>query len=293
MDPNRLDRPVDVRGRHPLDHRPKAIRPLTGYTNWSPCGRLELGFPSSRSPKPGPKSPTPERRKPGASTTNGGTATADVLGIEGENPLAGDQVLLHHPTEHTSHRTLERGDISEIEPLAVEILREGELVYNLPDLNEIRDRRRADLGPVGPGSSAPHQSPRVSRVIDRSLVGSQGRVLLRKLASQTFRPIKIRGPGTNVFGRRSLTPDRAANVRNRGSIMQAVVGYHRPESLEEALALLNRGSPRSVVLGGGTIINARESEEPFEVVDLQSVGLDAIRPRAPQSRSVPWSGFPI
>lgn len=59
--------------------------------------------------------------------------------------------------------------------------------------------------------------------------------------------------------------------------MQAVVGYHRPESLEEALALLNRGSPRSVVLGGGTIINARKSEEPFEVVDLQSVGLDAIR----------------
>lgn len=97
------------------------------------------------------KIPNPGKKETWRFYDERGTATADVLGIEGENPLEGDQVLLHHPTEHTSHRTLERGDISEIEPLAVEILREGELVYNLPDLNEIRDRRRADLGRLDPG----------------------------------------------------------------------------------------------------------------------------------------------
>lgn len=59
--------------------------------------------------------------------------------------------------------------------------------------------------------------------------------------------------------------------------MRAVVGYHRPESLEEALSLLNRANPRTVVLAGGTSILAMESTEPFEVVDLQSLGLDAIR----------------
>jgi len=59
--------------------------------------------------------------------------------------------------------------------------------------------------------------------------------------------------------------------------MQAVVGYHRPESLEEALSLLNRVSPRSVVLAGGTSLNAAELPEPVEMIDLQAIGLDGIR----------------
>jgi carbon-monoxide dehydrogenase medium subunit len=59
--------------------------------------------------------------------------------------------------------------------------------------------------------------------------------------------------------------------------MQAVVGYHRPESLEEALSLLNRVSPRSVVLAGGTSLNAAELSEPVEMIDLQAIGLDGIR----------------
>jgi CO/xanthine dehydrogenase FAD-binding subunit len=63
--------------------------------------------------------------------------------------------------------------------------------------------------------------------------------------------------------------------------MQAVVGYHRPESLEEALALLNRNSPRSVVLGGGTAANAARSHEPVEMIDLQDIGLDAIQVDGP------------
>ncbi len=79
------------------------------------------------------------------------TATADVLGMDGEDPLATDQVVLHHPTEHTSYRTLDRTDISGIETLAVEVLREGELVYELPELDDIRARRRADLDRLDPG----------------------------------------------------------------------------------------------------------------------------------------------
>jgi CO/xanthine dehydrogenase FAD-binding subunit len=63
--------------------------------------------------------------------------------------------------------------------------------------------------------------------------------------------------------------------------MQAVVGYHRPESLEEALALLNRNSPRSVVLGGGTAANAAEWQEPVEMIDLQDIGLDGIQVDGP------------
>jgi len=59
--------------------------------------------------------------------------------------------------------------------------------------------------------------------------------------------------------------------------MQAVVGYHRPESLEEALSLLKRPSPRSVVLAGGTLLNAAGSSEPIEMIDLQAIGIDGIR----------------
>ena len=59
--------------------------------------------------------------------------------------------------------------------------------------------------------------------------------------------------------------------------MQAVVGYHRPESLEEALSLLERGSPRSLLLAGGTWLNAFPPAQAVELVDLQAIGLDQIR----------------
>jgi nicotinate phosphoribosyltransferase len=79
------------------------------------------------------------------------TATADVLGVTGEDPLAAARVILHHPTEHSSYRTLARSEISEVEPLVVEVMREGERVYDLPGLDEIRVQRRADLERLDPG----------------------------------------------------------------------------------------------------------------------------------------------
>jgi CO/xanthine dehydrogenase FAD-binding subunit len=61
-------------------------------------------------------------------------------------------------------------------------------------------------------------------------------------------------------------------------IMQTVVGYHRPESLEEALSLLERGSPRSVLLAGGTSLNALPPGQEVEMIDLQAIGYNQIRP---------------
>ncbi len=57
-----------------------------------------------------------------------------------------------------------------------------------------------------------------------------------------------------------------------------ITAYHRPESLEQALQLLNRPSPRTLPLGGGTLLS-HPSPESFEVVDLQSLGLNYIRTR--------------
>ncbi len=60
--------------------------------------------------------------------------------------------------------------------------------------------------------------------------------------------------------------------------------YHRPQTLEEALALLGRAEPRTLPLGGGAFLNAAQRpktlpQEDVAVVDLQALGLDAITPR--------------
>lgn len=58
--------------------------------------------------------------------------------------------------------------------------------------------------------------------------------------------------------------------------MSTVRSYHRPASIDAALALLGRDDVTTVILGGGTAVNASTSREPIEVVDLQGIGLDGI-----------------
>ncbi len=54
-----------------------------------------------------------------------------------------------------------------------------------------------------------------------------------------------------------------------------ITAYHRPQTLEEALMLLNRSAPRTLPLGGGTLLSHGQTD-PVEVVDLQALGLDQI-----------------
>ncbi len=64
--------------------------------------------------------------------------------------------------------------------------------------------------------------------------------------------------------------------------MSKAVAYHRPSTVDEALALLSE--PDRVVLAGGTTVNDRtvgvpgldRGEATVEVVDIQSLGLDGI-----------------
>jgi len=57
-----------------------------------------------------------------------------------------------------------------------------------------------------------------------------------------------------------------------------IVEYHRPDSIEEALRLLQREAPRTSPMGGGTVLN-RPSPDPLAVVDLQNLGLSRIERR--------------
>jgi nicotinate phosphoribosyltransferase len=80
-----------------------------------------------------------------------GNATADLLGLEEEEPANMERFVLRHPADHTKYRLLNRADVTEIEGLLVPILAEGKLVYELPSIEEIRQRRQADLGRLDPG----------------------------------------------------------------------------------------------------------------------------------------------
>jgi nicotinate phosphoribosyltransferase len=80
-----------------------------------------------------------------------GKATADLLSLDDEDPREVERVLLHHPTEHITYRTLARDDVSEIEPLMVDVMQEGALVYDLPSIEEMRERRQADVERLDPG----------------------------------------------------------------------------------------------------------------------------------------------
>jgi nicotinate phosphoribosyltransferase len=80
-----------------------------------------------------------------------GNATADLLSLESEDARTMRQITLRHPSDHTKSRTLFQNDISEIEPLLVEVLREGKLVYDLPTIEEMRTRREQDVSRLDPG----------------------------------------------------------------------------------------------------------------------------------------------
>jgi nicotinate phosphoribosyltransferase len=78
-------------------------------------------------------------------------ATADLMGLDDEDPRGSDPISLHHPTEYTKYRTLNQNEITEIEPLLIDVLEEGRLVYDLPSIEEMRRIRQADVERLDPG----------------------------------------------------------------------------------------------------------------------------------------------
>jgi CO/xanthine dehydrogenase FAD-binding subunit len=56
--------------------------------------------------------------------------------------------------------------------------------------------------------------------------------------------------------------------------MTEVSAYWRPATMQEALALLQRGG--TIAIGGGTKVNAAPDGRPAEIVDLQALGLGRI-----------------
>jgi CO/xanthine dehydrogenase FAD-binding subunit len=57
--------------------------------------------------------------------------------------------------------------------------------------------------------------------------------------------------------------------------MAPITSYHRPGTLDEALALIGRDGVATAVLGGGTVLNADPGFDG-ELVDLQGLGLGTV-----------------
>lgn len=57
-----------------------------------------------------------------------------------------------------------------------------------------------------------------------------------------------------------------------------ITAYHRPQTLDEAIRLISRASPRTLPLGGGTLLSHGQTES-IEVVDLQALNLNRIEKR--------------
>jgi nicotinate phosphoribosyltransferase len=74
-----------------------------------------------------------------------GLATADVLCLDDEDPRQHEWLTLRHPSDHTKFRTLRASELSQIEPLLVEVLRGGERVASLPTFDEMRAARQRDI----------------------------------------------------------------------------------------------------------------------------------------------------
>ncbi len=80
-----------------------------------------------------------------------GKATADLLCLDEETPQEHERLILRHPSDHTKCRAIDRDDISEIEPLLVEIVRDGKIVYDFPSIDAMRQLREADIERLDPG----------------------------------------------------------------------------------------------------------------------------------------------
>jgi nicotinate phosphoribosyltransferase len=97
------------------------------------------------------KTPNPGRKQLWRLYDQRNKATADLQTLDDEDPHQMERITLRHPSDHTKYRSLAGEAISRFEPLLVDVLIRGKLVYTLPTLDQIRQQRVADVEALDPG----------------------------------------------------------------------------------------------------------------------------------------------
>jgi nicotinate phosphoribosyltransferase len=80
-----------------------------------------------------------------------GRATADLMAIADQNLTTTDPLVLHHPVEAGARRSLPQSFVSELEPLLIDVMANGERLVETEPLDVIRARRLSDLDRLDPG----------------------------------------------------------------------------------------------------------------------------------------------
>lgn len=109
---------------------------------WTPAIKI--------SENPG-KIPNPGNKRVWRIYDQRGQATADLMTLQDEDPREMASIVLRHPNVREKQRILSREDVSEIEPLLEGILDGGEMAHEPPPIEEMRERRKADLSRLDPG----------------------------------------------------------------------------------------------------------------------------------------------
>ncbi len=91
------------------------------------------------------KIPNPGDKKVWRVYDKTGKATVDLITLSDENPGNEEIIPVHNPIDRTKKRVLRKSNISKIEPLLNEIIKDGKLVYNFPSIEELRRLREKDI----------------------------------------------------------------------------------------------------------------------------------------------------
>lgn len=78
-------------------------------------------------------------------------ATADLITLQGEDVCSYYPLELRHPTMATKRRFLAQDEIDHVEKLLVPVILDGEIVYEKPTIEEMREIRDVDIEHLDPG----------------------------------------------------------------------------------------------------------------------------------------------
>jgi nicotinate phosphoribosyltransferase len=97
------------------------------------------------------KTPTPGQKQAWRVYDRRGRATLDLLGLDDEDPRAMERIVARHPFDHAKARVLPADDIAAIEPLLVEVWRDGQPLGGAEPIEVLRQRRAADVDRLDSG----------------------------------------------------------------------------------------------------------------------------------------------
>lgn len=80
-----------------------------------------------------------------------GHATCDLMGLYDETPFDRQRLTLRHPNDPDTYRHLSVSALAEMEPLLVDIIKDGRVVYDSPGIEAMRNQRDRDLDRLDAG----------------------------------------------------------------------------------------------------------------------------------------------